>query len=67
MCVITVPMSRNMKQTVVQCVRKVAVHLGYGRVQLKCDGTRWRKRGEVQKVAVHLGNGRVQLKCDGTR
>jgi len=22
-----------------QCIRKVAVHLGYGRVQLKCDGT----------------------------
>ena len=25
-----------------QCVRKVAVHLGYGRVQLNCDSTRWR-------------------------
>jgi len=25
-----------------QCVRKVVVHLGYGRVQLKCDGTRCR-------------------------
>jgi len=24
----------------IQCVRKVAVHLDYGRVQLKCDGTR---------------------------
>ena len=23
----------------VQCVWKVAVHLGYGRFQLKCDGT----------------------------
>ena len=29
-------------------VRKVAVQLGYGRVQLKCDGTRWRMGGEVQ-------------------
>ena len=37
-----------------QCFRKVAVHLGYGRVQLKCDGTRWRTGGEVRKVAVHL-------------
>jgi len=26
----------------IQGVRKVAVHLGYGRVQLECDGTRWR-------------------------
>jgi len=51
----------------IQCVRKVAVHLGYGRVQLKCDGTRWRTEGEVRKVVVHLGYGRVQLKCDGTR
>ena len=51
----------------VQCVRKVAVHLGYGRVQLKCDGTRWRTGGQVRKVAVHLGYVRVQLKCDGTR
>jgi hypothetical protein len=24
----------------IQCVRKVAVHLGCGRVQLKCDGIR---------------------------
>ena len=24
---------------IVQCVQKVAVHLGYGTVQLKCDGT----------------------------
>jgi len=24
----------------IQCVRKVAVRFGYGRVQLKCDGTR---------------------------
>ena len=23
----------------IQCVLKVAVHLGYGRVQLNCDGT----------------------------
>jgi len=23
---------------IIQCVRKVAVHLGYGRVQLNCDG-----------------------------
>ena len=23
----------------IQCVQKVAVHLGYGRVQLNCDGT----------------------------
>ena len=27
-------------QPEVQCVRKVAVHLGYGTVRLKCDGTR---------------------------
>jgi len=47
-------------------VRKVAVHLGYGRVQLKCDGTLCRTGGEVRKVAAHLGYGRVQLKCDGT-
>jgi len=51
----------------IQCVRKVAVYLGYGRVQLKCDGIRWRTRGEVRTVAVHLGYSRVQLKCDGTR
>jgi len=50
-----------------QCVRKVAVNLGYGRVQLKCDGTRRRVRGKVRKIAVNLGYGRVQLKCDGTR
>jgi hypothetical protein len=24
----------------IQCVRKVAVHLGYGRLQFKYDGTR---------------------------
>jgi len=24
---------------VIQCVRKVAGHLGYGTIQLKCDGT----------------------------
>ena len=51
----------------IQCVRKVAVYLGYGRVQLKCDGIRWRTRGEVRTVAVHLGYSRVQLKCDGRR
>jgi len=38
----------------VQCVLKVAVNLGYGRVRLKCDGTRWRTGGEVWNVAVHL-------------
>ena len=38
----------------IQCVRKVAVHLGYGTVQLKCDGTLRRTGGEVRKVAVHL-------------
>jgi len=27
---------------IVQCVRKVAVHLNCRRVQLNCDGTRWR-------------------------
>jgi len=48
-------------------VRKVAVRLGYGRVQLKCDGTRCRTGGEVRKVAVRLGYGRVQLKYDGTQ
>jgi len=48
-------------------VQKVAVHLGYGTVQLKCDGTRFLTRGEFLKVAVHLGYGTVQLKCDGTR
>ena len=37
-----------------ECVRQVAVHLGYGRVQLKCDGTPRRTGGEVRKVAVHL-------------
>ena len=47
--------------------RKVAVHFGYGRVRLKCDGTRWRTGGKVRKVAVHFGYGRVQLKCDITR
>ena len=50
----------------VQCVREVAVHLGYGRVQLKCDDTGWPTGWEVGKVAVHLGYGRVQLKCDVT-
>jgi len=50
----------------IQCVRKVAVHSGYGRVQLKCDGTLWRTIEEVRNVAVHSGYGRVQLKCDGT-
>ena len=40
--------------TLIQCVRKVAVHLGYGRVQLKSDGTRWRTGGEVRKVTVQL-------------
>jgi len=25
---------------IIKCVWKVAVFLGYGRVQLKCDGTR---------------------------
>ena len=50
----------------IQFGRKVAVNLGYGRVQLKCDGT-WCSTGEeFWKVAVHLGYGRVQLKCDGT-
>ena len=39
---------------IVQCVQKVTVHLGYLRVQLKCDGTRWRTGGEVRKVAVNL-------------
>jgi len=29
------------------------VHLGYGRVQLECDGTLWRTGQEVRKVAVH--------------
>ena len=38
----------------IQCVQKVAVHLGYSRVQLKCDGTRSRTGGEARKVAVHL-------------
>jgi hypothetical protein len=38
----------------IQFVRKVTVHLGYGRVQLKCDGTRWLTGGEVRKVAVSL-------------
>ena len=38
----------------IQCVRKVAVQLGYGRVQFKCDGSRWRTGGEVRKVAVNL-------------
>jgi len=38
----------------IQCVRKVPVHLGYGRVQLKCDVIRRRTGGEVRKVAVHL-------------
>ena len=33
-----------------QCVR----HLGYSRVQLKCDGTRWCTGGEGRKVALHL-------------
>jgi len=48
-------------------VRKVAAHLGYGRVQLKCDDTRLRRGWEVRKVALHLCYGRVQLKCDGAR
>jgi len=38
----------------VQCVRKVIVRWGYSRVQLKCDGTRWRTGGEVGIVSVHL-------------
>jgi len=37
-----------------QCVRKVDLHLGYCRVQVKCDGTWWRTWGGVRKVAVHL-------------
>jgi len=45
--------SQNSTYTI-KCVRKVAVLLGYGRVQLKCDGTRWRTGGEVRKVAVQL-------------
>jgi len=36
------------------CQQKVAVHLAYGTVQLKCDGTWWCTGGEVRKVAVHL-------------
>jgi len=32
---------------IIHCVWKVGVHLGYGRVQLKCDGTR-RTGGEVK-------------------
>jgi hypothetical protein len=54
-------------RSIMHCFRKVAVHLCYGTVQLKCDGTRWRTGGEVRKVAVHLCYGTVQLKCDGTR
>ena len=42
---------------IIQCVRKVAVRLGYGRVQLKCDGTRWHTGGEVRKVALQKGVG----------
>ena len=42
----------NVRQ--IQCVRKVAAHLGYSRVQLKCDGIQWHTGGEVWKVAVHL-------------
>jgi len=34
----------------IPCVRGVAVHLGYGRVQLKCDGIRWRMGGEVKNL-----------------
>ena len=34
----------------VQCVRNVAMHLGYGKVQLKYDGPRWRTGGQVPKV-----------------
>jgi len=37
---------------IIQCIRKVTVHLGYGRVQ--CDGTRWRTIGGVRNVTVHL-------------
>ena len=33
---------------VIPCFRKVAVNLGYGRVQLNCDGTQWRTGGEVK-------------------
>ena len=51
---------------IIQCIRKVAVHLGYSRVQLKWDGTQWCTGGEVQKGAVHLGYKRFQLKWDGT-
>jgi len=39
-------MNRNTKQIVVQCFLKVSVHLGYGRVQLKCDGARKGKFGK---------------------
>ena len=36
---------------------KVAVHLGYGWVQLNCDGTRWRTGGEVKgKLANGVGS-----------
>ena len=42
------------KHLFIQCFRKVAVHLGYRTVQLKCDGTRWSTGGVVLKVAVHL-------------
>ena len=38
-------------------IRKVAVHLGYGRVQLNCDGTWWCRVGEVKgKLANGVGS-----------
>ena len=33
---------------------KVALHLGYCRFQVRCDGKRWRTGGEFRKFAVHL-------------
>jgi len=52
-----IPFSTIICLVITHCVPKVAVHVGYGIVQLKCDGTRWRTGGEVRKVAVHLIKG----------
>jgi len=39
---------------ITQCVQKVAAHLCYSTVWLKCGGTWWCMGGEVRKVAAHL-------------
>jgi len=41
-------MKQVKKNLLILCIRKVVVRLGYGRVPLNCDGTRWCTGGEVK-------------------